>query len=460
MKVGFYNFNYKNSNFEVYKIKDIDELQKKDIDYLFIFADNEQEFQNILSKLFTQSLEVKFIPILERKNLKLISKFLSMGAVTFISEPYVENIEKNLLLLSKIDKPEKLSPFVEEFEGIIAKSNKMFDVFSTIKKVANSSSTVLITGSSGTGKELVAKALHNRSSRRDKPFVPINCGAIPENLLESELFGFAKGSFTGANSNKVGKLQIADKGTLFLDEIGEMPLQLQVKLLRFLQEGEVQPIGFDKPIKVDVRVVAATNKNLGVLIKNKLFREDLFFRLNVIHIDLPDLKDRDGDIMLLAEYFFKKFTKKNQKEELLDGISDEAIYIMENYSWNGNVRELENTIERLVILKDSGSILPSDLPARFFDNFDDSAESLAIRNEDNDLESLSSDRNFEEKEYLNSIIKISNEGIDLNNIIENLETNLIIQALEKAGGVKEKAAKLLNIKRTTLIEKLKRKNLM
>ena len=443
MKIGFYNFDYKNKN---YDIEYIDKPEKiNNVDILFLYEETEEKFNHTLKNFFNIKPDIKFIPIVNNNNLKLIPRLMALGAITFITEPFRESITRNIKSIH-IEKSSSIKDEIKKdnFCGIVAKSKKMFEVFEIIKKVSASDSTVLISGESGTGKELVAKAIYQLSKRNNSLFVPVNCGAIPGELLESELFGFTKGAFTGAQNSKMGRFQVADKGTVFLDEIGEMPLNLQVKILRVLQEKEIQPIGSNKPVKVDIRIIAATNKNLEELVEKKKFREDLYYRLNVIPILLPPLRERKEDINVLAKYFFKKFVKKYDKKEFVEGIADETIFILENYEWPGNVRELENSIERLVVLKDKGYILPSDLPQRFFQG---------------DFEEIEH-RNVSEKEYLNSMLKLSDEGINLKEVIENLETNLILQALEKTGGVKDKAAKLLNMKRTTLIEKLKRKNLM
>ncbi len=445
MKIAFLNYKFENNNFDIINLKNITDLEHvKDIDYIFIYEKKAETFSNTLKELVKINPSIKFVPILDSANTKLIPSLMSIGAVTFILPPFDENILNNLNNIYKASTPTS-SDFKTKniFQGIVGKSEQMQNIFQLINKVAKSDSTVLITGESGTGKELVAKAIYRLSKRKDKLFIPINCGAIPEDLMESELFGYSKGAFTGASTNKIGKIQAANDGTIFLDEIGEMPLNLQVKILRLIQEKEIQPVGANKPLKVDIRIIAATNRNLEELVKEKKFREDLFYRLNVIPIHIPPLRERKEDIPLLAKHFFKKFVKKYDKENELECFSKETLLLLENYHWPGNVRELENVVERIVVLKDSGVILPYDLPSKFFEN--EFFEDINISND---------------KEYLNSLIKLSDDGINLKEVIDNLETTLIMQALEKTGGVKEKAAKLLNIKRTTLIEKLKRKNLM
>ncbi len=316
------------------------------------------------------------------------------------------------------------------FEGLVGDSDAIQKVYSMIERVADSDSTVLVLGESGTGKELVARTIHYNSSRSDKPLVPINCGAIPESLLESELFGHEKGAFTGAYSARAGRFELANGGTIFLDEIGDMSPSLQVKLLRVLQERQFERVGGTKTIKVDVRVVTATNQDLEKAVAEKKFREDLYYRINVIPITIPPLRERIGDIPLLVKHFSEVFSKKKGKK--IDGISDEAMSLLVSYHWPGNVRELENMIERLAVLKREGVINVSDLPEKF----------APVR----------------AKAVLNTVF-IPEEGIDLEAHVNQFENKLILQALEKAGGVKSKAAQFLQMNRTTLVEKMKKKGL-
>ena len=262
-------------------------------------------------------------------------------------------VEENLSLRQKLEDRYR-------FENIIAKSSKMQRVIEVIKVVAKSNATVLITGESGTGKELVARAVHAQSDRRNKPFVPVSCAALPESLLESELFGHEKGSFTGAYAQKKGKFEFADGGTLFLDEIGEMSANIQVHLLRVLEEKEFTRVGGNEPIRVDVRVISATNKDLRKAIEKQEFREDLYYRLNVVNIELPPLRERKEDIPLLADYFLRKFAVENRKE--VTEFSPEVIESLVAYDWPGNIRELENAIERAIILSRDSSITTTDLP--------------------------------------------------------------------------------------------------
>jgi transcriptional regulator with PAS, ATPase and Fis domain len=410
--------------------------------WLFLYENNRENLFNIISFAINKFPTIKFIPLIDSANVDIIPKIMALGAYTFIMQPFKKNFEKALRYIKEEDsKEDKNLEFKKIFHNIVGVSDKIKQIFELIEKIAPTDSTVLILGESGTGKELVAKAIYKLSKRNNMPFIPVNCGAIPENLLESELFGYAKGAFTGALNKKIGRFEAANNGRIFLDEISEMPMPLQVKLLRVIQEREVQPIGSNSTVKINVRIIAASNKNLEKLVEENKFREDLYYRLNVIPILIPPLRERKEDIEELTKYFFKKFTKTNDKADILKGFADETIWMLKNYNWPGNVRELENTVERLVVLTDEGYILPSDLPEKFFDtNFEPNEVS--------------------DKEYLNSLIKLDDDGVNLKEIIDNIETSLIMQALEKTGGVKDKAAKLLSMKRTTLIEKLKRKNLL
>ena len=296
---------------------------------------------------------------------------IKQGAYDYLTKPFPD-IEKVAHLLNKamerfrmVQELRLLEHQGEQrhvYEEIVGQSKKMHDMFSLIESVAPSSSTVIITGESGTGKELVAKAIHRRSKRAKKPMVVINCAAIPHHLLESELFGHKKGSFTGAIADRKGLFEEADQGSVFLDEVGELPPALQVKLLRVLQEGEVKPVGATATMKVDVRLIAATNRDLVNEVKNGNFREDLFYRLNVITINLPSLRERPEDIPLLAYHFLEKYSKKLGKN--VDRIAVDAMHALQHYRWIGNVRELENAIERAVVLCERSVISVRDLPPR------------------------------------------------------------------------------------------------
>jgi len=316
------------------------------------------------------------------------------------------------------------------FENIIGDSEKMQAVFETIEKVADSDSTVLILGESGTGKELIARAIHYRSYRREGPFVPVNCAAIPDELLESELFGHEKGAFTHAIRTRIGRLELANGGTLFLDEIGDMKPNLQSKLLRVLQERQFERVGGVKTITTDMRVIAATHQDLQEAVEQKRFREDLYYRLNVIPITLPPLRERKSDIPLLAHHFLHHFNRT--KKKAVREIAPDAMERLLRYHWPGNVRELENTIERIVILSSSDVITVKDLPERF-QTPSEADRSVAV--------------------------EIPEGGISLDEAVNEFERRLILHALHKSDWVKSKAAQLLNVNRTTLIEKIKRQKL-
>ncbi len=315
----------------------------------------------------------------------------------------------------------------------IGKNPQILQVFNTIEKVAATESTVLITGESGTGKELTAKAIHANSSRCDKPFLVLNCGAIPGELLESELFGHEKGAFTGAHKNRVGRLEAADGGSFFLDEIGDMSPDLQVKLLRVLESQSFEKIGSTKTINVNIRIIAATNKNLKNAIQEGKFREDLYYRLNVIPIKMPPLRDRKSDIPLLIDFFHKKMNmrkKKLAKKELK--YSKDALNQLIEYNWPGNIRELENLVERLSVLAESDTIEVSDLPV-----------------------TISNKANFD----INSNLLDLNKNADFNIVVQQFQKSLILHALNKTDWVKARAAEMLNLNRTTLVEKIKKMDL-
>jgi len=319
---------------------------------------------------------------------------------------------------------------------------QMKRVYELAKKVAPSSSTILILGESGTGKEVLAKYIHFCSKRKG-PFVPINCAAIPEELLEAELFGYEKGAFTGAIKSKPGKFELANQGTIFLDEIGDLSPKLQAKLLRVIQEKQVERLGGDRAIKIEVRILAATNKDLEKEVKEGKFREDLFFRLNVIPIRLPPLRERKEDIPLLVKFFLKRLCEREGIEEKT--ITPPALEKLINYHWPGNIRELENLIERLVILSENNTIEVEDLSISSLDLKFPMREGLIEK---------------KEMELKYTFPEISEEGIELNKLLREIEIYYLKKALEISKGTKTKAAKLLGLNRTTFIEKLKKYNLV
>lgn len=371
--------------------------------------------------------------------------------------------------------------------GIIGKSSCMLKLFKMIERVASANSTILIQGESGTGKELIARAVHNLSPRKDQPLVPVNCGAIPEDLLESELFGHVRGAFTGAANTRVGRFELANGGTLFLDEIGDMSPKLQVKMLRVLQEKIVEPVGAVKPVRVDVRVIAATHKDLEKEVAEKRFREDLFYRLNVVPIHVPALRERHGDIPLLVNHFLERSIKLHERPRV--NVEREIMEIFQHYPWPGNVRELENLIERLTILSD-GSVQYDDLPPKIRSFVPAGAEAPAREADkefpfqdrpiltpaplpetdadtDRDGESDGDGETDGGLEAVSRMIAASTQdlsqkilqGLDFNGAVASFENQLILSALDSTGWNKNKAARLLNLNRTTLVEKIKKKGL-
>jgi two-component system response regulator PilR (NtrC family) len=352
-------------------------------------------------------------------------KAMKEGAYDYITKPFkVEEIKliiKNALEKKNLQKENILLKQVVRdryhFGNIIGQSPKMMVLYDLLEKVSPTKTNILIAGESGTGKELVAKAIHYNSVRKEKPFVTLNCGAIPESLIESELFGHMKGAFTDAIATKKGLFEVADEGTIFLDEISELPLLMQVKLLRVLQDKEFKRVGGTEDIRVDVRIISATNKDLEEAVKEKHFREDLFYRLNVIQIKLPPLRDRKEDIPILAGHFLKKYSEELNKNILKT--SPEALQILLNYEYPGNVRELQNIIERAVALE--------------------SSQELTVHN----LSSYLSEQPLLRKGPID--IEIPNEGIDLEKMVEDLERTLLLKALDKTKGIKKKAAELLRI---------------
>lgn len=349
---------------------------------------------------------------------------LRMGAYDYVSKPFdvdelkiiVRNAlerrqlrQENLLLKRALQSS-------HQFSSIVGRSETMLAVFKLIETVAPTNSTILVTGESGTGKELVARAIHFNSLRRDRPFVAVNCGALPEQLLESELFGHMRGSFTGASANKKGLVEVADRGTIFLDELGEMSPMMQVKLLRVLQERRFRRVGGTEEVEANIRVIAATNQDLAKMVADGRFREDLYYRVNVIQVQLPPLRDRQEDIPLLAGHFLEKFREQMGKN--VASISQEAVGYLERYDWPGNIRELENVIERAVALESSAAILPDSLPPQL--------RGLPSKNGQ-------------------TMTQLPDAGFDLEAHVENMERDYIAQALKRAGGKQSKAAELLGM---------------
>ena len=350
---------------------------------------------------------------------------------------------------------------------IIGKSPALAEALEALREAAASNVNVLITGETGTGKELFASALHANSQRAEKPFVPINCGAIPKDLLESELFGHEKGTFTHAIRSRPGRFEMGDGGTVFLDEIGEMDLSLQVKILRVLQEKEIERVGGTGSKKVDVRIVAATNRDLEAEVAAGRFREDLYYRLNVIPLHLPPLRERGGDVLLLARHFLNHFCAKKGRPPL--GLSPDARRVLVAYAWPGNVRELENFMERLSILVDGDTVFPDDLPRKILDQVGDIAAlpepveeaapsaSPAVPAVSRDVRTGAPTPAGTGAFVWPDLAVLSDQGLNLKDFLDAVEGRLIDEALGSAQGVKNQAAELLGIKRTTLIEKLKKR---
>lgn len=364
------------------------------------------------------------IPVLDENG----EVMYGFGMVLFQDvEEFREIIERNRLLETELrhykSQLKEIHGAKYSWENIVGSSEKMLQAKYMARKAAQTNSNVLLMGESGTGKELFAHAIHNGSGRSYSPFVKVNCAAIPSELLESELFGYEEGAFTGAKKGgKIGKFELASGGSIFLDEIGDMPLKMQAKLLRVIQEKEIERIGSNKPIKVDIRIIAATNKDLKKLVEEGSFREDLYYRLNVMTIEIPPLRERHGDIEELAAMLLKKLS--NQLGKYVSSISSKAMEHLKSYSWPGNVRELENVLERAINLTDSDTILPVHLPIYI-------TQQGIKRNIDSPIRPL-------------------------NDLIEDVEKQAIISCLEYTEGNKLKAAKLLNISRSSLYDKMER----
>ncbi len=350
---------------------------------------------------------------------------MKIGAYDYITKPF--QVDEIKLVVNKalektrlLEENLRLRKEVEsryKFRNLVGASRPMQEVFDLIRKIAPTKANILVLGESGTGKELAAKAVHYNSDRADKAMVTINCGAIPSELLESELFGHLKGSFTGAYHDKRGLFEAAHQGTIFLDEIGETPLHIQVKLLRAIQEKTFKPVGGVKDKSVDVRVIAASNRDLQEAVKQGVFREDLYYRLNVIQIRMPPLRERMDDIPLLVEHFINRFSEEIGKE--VSGISEKAMNILREHDWPGNIRELENTIERAISLAYSDTIMPDNLPDKLVSG--------------------------KSEPSLSSGFSIPEEGMEMEKYLEEMERTLVLEALQKSGGVKKRAAELLGI---------------
>ena len=387
----------------------------------------------VLEKIKRIDAKAVVIMITAAKSIKTAVEAMKLGAYDYITKPF--NVDEIRLIVKKafssldlVGEVEYLRAEIGRIYGldnIVGKTKVMKNIFSLIKQVADSKLTVLIQGESGTGKELVAKAVHFNSSRKNKPFIDVNCAAIPDTLMESELFGHQKGAFTGAYERKLGRFELANGGTLFLDEIGDLSLSNQSKILRFLQERQFTTIGGSKPVKVDVRVIAATNKNLEKSMRDGSFRDDLYYRMNVFPIFIPPLRERKEDIPLLVNHFIRKSAQQGKD---VKGISHKALELLNNYHWPGNVRELENVVERAVALCSKSIISPGDLPQNTREGVGLGADEDAV---------LEGKLSFDEAQ-------------------ETFERNIILKALEKANYVQSRAAELLGVSRRILKYKIDR----
>ena len=422
----------------------------------------EHEGLILIDSLKNLSPATAIIPIIPTGDPQIIKDILERGLFYYIYKP--PNPAEAAIAMKRVYEtltPHKASKKISQekdvpptFHGMIGTSGPMRRLFELITKIAEDDySTVLIRGESGTGKEMVAKAIHAQSKRRKENFVPVNCAAIPDDLLESELFGYTKGAFTGAASNKPGRIQYADKGTLFLDEIGDMKSSLQAKLLRVLQEKEFEPVGAFKPIPVDTRILAATHCDLEQLVSEGKFREDLYYRLSVIPLKIPPLKERTEDILQLINSFISTYTINRNRE--IFTFSPHAISTLFYYEWKGNVRELENLIQHMSILYTGKIVQITDLPEKFQEvqipdeiapHLEEALPTILPQQEDS-AEPLSGNVDWEKGQ------------VNFKELINDFETQLIVQAMKLTEGNKKEAAQLLNLKRTTLLEKIKKKNI-
>jgi len=397
----------------------------------------------VLREAVTLSPEAAVVLITGEGSEGLARDAFKLGAFDYVSKPFRKLEDLEIIVSQAIERQNlrrensdlrrqnsELRSLIDRkysFKSIVGGTQEMRRIFDLIDRVASTRSTVLVTGESGTGKELIAKALHFHSDRKDRPFVSVNCGALPDNLLEDELFGHVRGAFTDAINDRMGRFELAHQGTLFLDEIGNMSQNLQVKLLRVLQEREFTPLGTTRRVHVDVRIVAATNDDLRGMIEEHRFRKDLYYRLNVINIVMPPLRERRGDIALLASHFLEKYCQEMKLPR--KAFSPAAVRELLEHPWPGNVRQLENVVERAVALSGDRTVLDlDDLPDEIR-----AADRIAVPD-----------------------LRIEPDGIQLDTAVADFEGRLVMQALERSGWVKTRAARLLNVKRTTLIEKMKR----
>lgn len=446
-------------------------LKKQCPDILIIDSSSKQSDLGIqlIRELRPAHPDLHIVPLVPATRRELVQELLSLNITSYIYTP-IEPAEISIALdrvielinSSVVEEPtptQQESQPRESFHSMIGTSKPMIKLFDLITRIAaDDSSTVLIRGESGTGKEMVAKAIHGQSARSKQNFVPVNCAAIPDDLLESELFGYTKGAFTGATSNKIGRIQYADGGSLFLDEIGDMKASLQAKLLRVLQEKEFEPVGALKPIPVDTRIIAATHCDLEELVKDGRFREDLYYRLTVIPLNIPPLKERKEDIPMLVSSFIDTYTIQRGREPF--SFSPKAMTALIEFEWRGNVRELENLIQHMSILYSGQTIEFDDLPDKFM-GLKDVVENASLFS----LPAADEIPLEEKEEPEPSLPQIFDDidwedgQVDFRSLINTYETQLIVHAMRLTAGNKKEAARLLNLKRTTLLEKIKKKDL-
>ncbi|MGF7057673.1 sigma-54-dependent transcriptional regulator [Brassicibacter mesophilus] len=422
-------------DYEVYSVQKssqaLEVLSSADVDVVLLDLKlGNEDGLNILKQIKKMSKDTQVIIMTAFGSIKSSVKAIKEGAFHYITKPL--DMEELFVYIKKALEYKKLNGSLnnlkevvtKEFgaEGIIGKSQALQAILKKVYKIKDIDSTVLITGESGTGKDLISKSLHFEGKRKEENFQIVNCAAIPSNLLESELFGFEKGAFTGADKKRIGKIQLADKGTLFLDEIGEMDLQLQAKILRVVEDMQVIPLGSEKGVKVDVRIIAATNKDLENEVKEGRFREDLYYRLNVITLKIPPLRERNGDIPILINHFLKKYNKKLDKR--VKGFEREVIQLLEAYNYPGNVRELENLIERLVALSDGDTITVEDLPEKL------KHKSIIVESKD-------------------AVV------ITVGTTLKETEKKIILKTLEYFDGSRRKTAQCLQISERNLQYKIK-----
>lgn len=441
----FFEIMLKKEGYEITSVEDgqkaLDILKNKNFDMII----SDLQMPNLtgielLKEVKIQSPDMVFLMVTAFGTTDTAVEAMKLGAYDYITKPFkVDEVRiniaqalrnKNLEFENKVLKKELKIEY--SFENLIGNSEPMHNIFSLIKRVSQTPTNILVTGESGTGKEMIAKAIHYNGLLKEKPFITVNCGAIPESLMESEMFGHKKGSFTGAIVDKTGLFEAANGGTLFLDEIGELPLSIQVKLLRAIQERIIRRVGAVEDTSIDVRIIAATNRDLSEMVDQKTFRQDLYYRLNVINIESPSLRERKDDIPILIQHFIKKYNHKLGKS--VQSISKEALDVLMSYNYPGNIRELENLIERTIALEAGAAILPESLPPMI--------------NSGNQKRLVSS-----------KDIEVTSDGIELDKIIGQIEKELLVKAIHVSNGVKKRAARLLNISFRSMRYRVEKYNL-